>query len=94
MVSCKFIAGSRSRGCHVKLIEHNLVLESYNISRDVGLEYVTKEFAMNDLKELNIVVFDWEADGSIGSLAHNVDIQFMRAVSTEALSPNSGKKSE
>ena len=94
MVTCKFITGSRSRGCHVKLIENNFILASYNIPRDAGVDFVAKEFTVNYPKELNIEVFDWEADGNLGSLALSVGVQVVPALSTEALPPNSSKNSD
>ena len=93
VVTCKFISGSRSRGCHVKLIANNFILGSYNISRDAGVDFVAKEFTVNYPKDLNIEVFDWEADGNLGSLALSVGVQVVPALSTEALPRNSSKKS-
>ena len=94
VVTCKFITGSRSRGCHVKLFENNFILESYNIPRDAGVVFVEKEFTVNYPKELNIEVFDWEADGNLGSLALSVGVQVVPALTAEALPPNNSKNSD
>ena len=55
---------------------------------------MAKEFTVNYPKELNIEVFDWEADGNLGSLALSVGVQVVPALSTEALPPNSSKISD
>lgn len=72
LVQCCFIPGSQSRGCHVKLVYIDF-MEDYNIRR---VNHVAQENFVIGANETvqDILVFDWEKNGSIGSIAISVSI--------------------
>ena len=72
LLRCNFIAGSQSRGCHVKLVYLNSI-EEYNIQRSNS---VAQENFVIDANETvqDIFVFDWEKNGNIGSIPISVSI--------------------
>lgn len=80
-VQCTFIPGSQSKGCHAKLVGIDHSMKGHNIERIGGLNSVQEEFVISGNEVLeDILVFDWERDGSIGNLSVPVDI--MRITST------------
>lgn len=68
--------GTKSRGCHAKLIGSNRSMEAHNIRRDGGLLFVREEimFGDGDAVPEDILVFDWESDDSIGKISVPVNI--------------------
>ena len=76
-VTCIFITGSQTRGCHVKLNNKNL---SMNIERTIGRNSVRKEFPIIEVLPEEILVFDWERDGSIGSVSVPVEVMISSTV--------------
>lgn len=73
-VQCTFIPGSQSKGCHAKIIGTNRSMQAYNIARVGGLHFIQEEFMIGEDDAEEILVFDWERDGSIGNLSVPVRI--------------------
>lgn len=74
-VECFFLTGSQSKGCHVEIYFTDNSTISRNISRFSDYSFVGNDirFSNNKIFE-DIFVYDWEKDGSIGTLSVQVDI--------------------
>lgn len=73
-VNCSFISGSQSRGCHV-VVKNETTNISCSIERLDGSAFVLKEIVIDFAQE--VLVFDWENDGSIGNLLIPVTYSFV-----------------
>lgn len=89
VISCNFLSGSQSRGCHVKLQFRNNSILALNIERADGSDSVEKEIIIGGNEILDVFVFDWERDGTIGNLSVRVDICFSDCVTSTG--PGLGK---
>jgi hypothetical protein len=78
-IECLFIPGTLSKGCHVRLLGSDHSMKAHNIVRIGGLDSVRKVLPAT-VAPADILVFDWERDGSIGNIPVPVDIT--RASST------------
>lgn len=77
LIRCNFLTGSQSRGCHVKLEFYSNITISFNIARVNGSDYAEDYYYDTCINRyfVNILVVDWERNGSIGSLPVPVDIE-------------------
>ncbi len=69
-VQCTFVAGSEAKGCFVELKYNNTVYVVLNMSRDSGSSSVNISGAVPMPAHCyDIVVYDWEQDGTMGNLS-------------------------
>lgn len=75
VVTCYFAEGSQALGCHVQLNFCN-DRETLNISRSFGSLVAQLEINKTQLPpqcyQLQLSVYDWEADGTVGTLPISV----------------------
>ena len=85
-IRCSLIDGSKSKGCHVKIVTTEKATVRYNLTRVAG-----DNFAQGNIKvdAETLEVFDWEKDGSIGMIAINVTV--MKGIPT-TVGLSSGKQ--
>lgn len=87
IVNCTFILGSQSKGCSVELSP----VETLNITRTKDSNTVQEEMVVPDITVVEeILVYDWEEDGSIGVLPvpTHVDSSCSSTTPTTAASEN------
>jgi len=85
IVRCNFAEGSQALGCNV-LLSFFSGDQSFNISR-LNESFVEQEVAILFPVHCNqpeISVYDWEADGTIGTLPISVQTSFLDGVSNES----------
>lgn len=69
LLRCNFLLGSQCRGCYVNLI-FGSNMTSLGIERVIGQGFVEHHYNFSSKQDLGeILVFDWEVDGSVGDLA-------------------------
>lgn len=74
-IECSFLVGSQSKGCYVNLILANITTP-LRIERVNGSNFVQLTYTLSVEEDLDeILVYDWESDGSIGSLAIPLEVQ-------------------
>ena len=97
-VTCHFAEGSQALGCHVQLNFSN-DFQTWNISREdesltscVVLEVNTTCYP-SDCNLSQVYIYDWEADGTVGTLPVPVETIFsekaLKACSTTSGTPTS-----
>ena len=79
-IRCYFIVGSQSKGCHVKLETRKGTITSFNLTRVAENNFVEGNFTVDAETLVNIIVFDWERDGSIGSIPISAEV--IKSIST------------
>ena len=82
---CYFAEGSQAQGCYV-LLSFFSGNHSFNISR-LNESFVEQEVAILFPVHCNqpeISVYDWEADGTIGTLPISLQTSFLNGVSNES----------
>ena len=99
VVTCHFAEGSQALGCHVQL-DFSKDFQTLNISREdksltscVVLKVNTTCYS-SDCSLSQAYVYDWEADGTVGTLSVPVETVFseeaLKACSTAPDTPTSG----
>lgn len=79
-VECNFIPGSQSRGCHVKMYNFSM-----NITRNPEHNSGQMKFQVDEVLLAEILVFDWEEDGSIGNVSVPVEVMNSNTVEPPGL---------
>ena len=98
LVTCHFAEGSQALGCHVQLNFSN-DYQAVNISREGGLltahQFIETHFPAHCYRS-QLYVYDWEADGTVGTLPVPVETMLSEGASapcelitptTEAVNP-------
>lgn len=69
IVECMFVPGSQSRGCSLQLTINGYII-TRNIKRVNGSDHVREEIVVSSagITVEEFLAFDWESDGSIGSV--------------------------
>ena len=87
-VTCHFAEGSQALGCHVKFNDS----QALNISRE-GKSLITcqliKTHFPSHCYQSQLYVYDWEADGKVGTVPVPVEMVFSEG-SLEACGPAAG----
>ena len=91
-VTCHFAEGSQALGCHVQL-HFSSDLQAHNISRSVGSLVAQREIKTQlppQCYQLQLSVYDWEADGTVGTLPIPVKEMMFADKSSEACGTATG----
>ena len=83
LVTCHFAEGSQALGCHVQLSFSN-DYQAVNISREGGLltshQFIETHFPAHCYQS-QLYVYDWEADGTVGTLPVPVETMLSEGAS-------------
>ena len=97
-VTCHFAEGSQALGCHVQL-SFSSDSEAVNISREDRSLIICQEIKTHFPSQSQLYVYDWEADGTMGTLPIPVETMLSENASkacgtvrptSEASTPTSG----
>ncbi len=84
-IDCVFLMGTKARGCHV-VLNGSFGERVVQVPRDgATLRGVLQVNIDKPLGELNYSVFDWEEDGSIGTVPVPVDVMIISSSTSSTL---------
>ena len=84
-IQCVFASGSQARGCHVEIRNSSIKI---NITRSSSLQSQTAEQTVTGLApgSYEVLIFDWERDGSVSSTPSYVGHVNVTALDTSTTS--------
>ncbi len=84
-IDCVFLVGTKAQGCHV-VLNGSFGERVVQVPRDgATLRGVLQVNIDKPLEELNYFVFDWEEDGSIGTVPVPVDVMIISSSTSSTL---------